>query len=105
MGGRVRSSDGNVRACKRFDMICRNTYKKSMKSAVSAKGQVTIPKKLRDRLGIRPGAVLEFREERGRLVASKARVASPTDRVYGILKLRGPTDALVRALRGKADAV
>ena len=76
-----------------------------MKATVSEKGQVTIPKKLRDRLGIRPGVVLEFREERGRLVASKARVASPTDRVYGILKLRRPTDALIRSLRGKANTV
>ena len=76
-----------------------------MKSAVSEKGQVTIPKKLRDRLGIKAGVVLEFHEERGRLVASKARSASPTDRAYGILKLGRPTDELIRALRGKADAV
>lgn len=76
-----------------------------MKSAVSEKGQVTIPKKLRDRLGIKPGAVLEFREEGGRLVAIKARNESRTDRVYGILKVGRRTDELIRALRGKADRV
>ena len=43
-----------------------------MKVVVSEKGQFTIPKKLRDRLGIRPGQVLEVDEERGRLVAAKA---------------------------------
>jgi AbrB family looped-hinge helix DNA binding protein len=32
----------------------------SMKTTVSEKGQVTIPKRLRDRLGIRPGEVLEL---------------------------------------------
>jgi AbrB family looped-hinge helix DNA binding protein len=42
-----------------------------MKSTVSEKGQVTIPKRLRDKLGIRPGTVLDFDEEQGRLVARK----------------------------------
>ena len=76
-----------------------------MKSAVSAKGQVTIPKKLRDRLGIKPGAVLEFREEKGRLVASKIHSRSPTDSVYGILKLGRRTDELMSYLRGKVDGL
>lgn len=76
-----------------------------MKSAVSEKGQVTIPKKLRDRLGIKPGAILEFREEGGRLVAAKARNESRTDRVYGILRPGRRTDERIRALRGKPDRV
>ncbi|MBV9729812.1 MAG: AbrB/MazE/SpoVT family DNA-binding domain-containing protein [Pseudonocardiales bacterium] len=38
---------------------------------VSEKGQVTIPKQLRDRLGIQPGEVLEFEEDGGRLIAVK----------------------------------
>jgi antitoxin PrlF len=33
-----------------------------MKAVVAERGQVTIPKRLRDRLGIRPGTVLEFQE-------------------------------------------
>ncbi|MBL8932738.1 MAG: AbrB/MazE/SpoVT family DNA-binding domain-containing protein, partial [Kineosporiaceae bacterium] len=44
-----------------------------MKVTVSEKGQVTIPKQLRDRLGIEPGQQLEFSEEDGRLVARKVR--------------------------------
>ena len=44
----------------------------AMKVIVSEKGQVTIPKHLRDRLGIKAGQVLEFHEESGRLVAVKA---------------------------------
>ena len=76
-----------------------------MKSVVSEKGQVTIPKRLRERLGIRPGQVLDFREESGRLVASKDVQQDPLDSVYGILNLGQPTDATVEALRGKVDKV
>jgi len=42
-----------------------------MKSVVSEKGQVTIPKALRDRLGLRAGTSLDFQAEGGRLVATK----------------------------------
>ena len=76
-----------------------------MKATVSEKGQVTIPKAVRDRLGIRPGVVLEFRAEQGRLVATKLLRQDPVESVYGILKLGRPTDNLIRALRGKPDAV
>jgi AbrB family looped-hinge helix DNA binding protein len=43
-----------------------------MKAAVSEKGQVTIPKEIRQRLGLRPGSILEFRAEGGRLIGTKA---------------------------------
>jgi len=42
-----------------------------MTTAVSEKGQVTIPKRVRDQLGIRPGTMLSFAAVNGRLVASK----------------------------------
>jgi len=42
-----------------------------MKSVVSQKGQVTIPKGCRDRLGLRPGTLLDFEALDGRLVATK----------------------------------
>jgi antitoxin PrlF len=74
-----------------------------MKSRVSGKGQVTIPKGLRDRLGIRPGAVLEFTVEDDRLVASKAREPGRLDQVFGIVDVPGGTDAALAALRGEAD--
>lgn len=76
-----------------------------MKSRVSEKGQVTIPKLLRTRLGIRPGHVLDFREEHGRLIATKAPAADPVKSVYGILKLRRRTDDVIRSLRGAPDTV
>jgi antitoxin PrlF len=43
-----------------------------VKTTVSQKGQITIPKQLRERLGIRAGDVLEFIEEEGRLVGQKS---------------------------------
>ena len=50
---------------------CKNDYTESMKAIVSEKGQVTIPKAVRNRLGIKPGTVLDFSAEEGRLVAVK----------------------------------
>ena len=76
-----------------------------MRTTVSEKGQVTIPKPLRDRLGIRPSQVLDVQEEQGRLVATKVSPKDPAESVYGILKLGRSTDDLITSLRGKADAV
>ena len=75
-----------------------------MKTIVSEKGQVTIPKPLRDRLGIRAGQALDFRAEQGQLVATKVTPQDAVESVYGILKLGRPTDEAVRVLRGAADA-
>ncbi len=77
----------------------------SMKSAVSEKGQVTIPKRLRDRLGIKHGQLLDFFEESGRLVAVKKSMADSLDEVYGILKIRFSSDRLIERLRGRADTI
>ena len=43
-----------------------------MKTIVSEKGQITIPKAVRTKLGLRPGTVLELDAEKGRLVGRKA---------------------------------
>lgn len=74
-----------------------------MQAVVSEKGQVTIPQQLRDRLGIRPGDVLGFEEDGGRLIAVKQQRRAPLDSVYGILQVTGSTDELITALRGPAD--
>ena len=88
----------------------RNSYNigmtKPMRSTVSEKGQVTIPKTIRARLGIEPGEVLEFEEEEtgGRIVAHKVAARDPVDEVYGILRLDEGTDELVQRLRGETEA-
>ena len=71
-----------------------------MKATVSEKGQVTIPKRLRERLGIRAGQTLDFEERDGTLVARKAGPADPVAEVYGSLKLGEPIDDFVRRIRG-----
>jgi len=71
-----------------------------MKAIVSEKGQVTIPKRLRERLGIRPGETLEFEDDDGRLIATKASDRDPVDELYGVLALDGGTDAWMNELRG-----
>ncbi len=43
-----------------------------MNAIVSEKGQVTIPKEVRDKLGITPGTVLDFQAVKGKIVAVKA---------------------------------
>lgn len=77
------------------------TQEVSMKAVVAERGQVTIPKRLRERLGIRPGTVLEFREEADRLVAEKAETAGALDRWYGRFGRQRRTDDIIRALRGE----
>ena len=42
-----------------------------MTSTISEKGQVTIPKPVRDKLGLRPGTIINFEAEHGKLVATK----------------------------------
>jgi antitoxin PrlF len=71
------------------------------RAIVSEKGQVTIPKEVRTRLGIKAGSVLEFEAERGRLVARKAVARDPIAAVYGTLELDESVDAFVDRLRGE----
>lgn len=81
----------------------KNSYTDGMKVVVSEKGQVTIPKKLRDELGIRPGQVLEFDREDGRLVAKKAVEANPISKIYGILDLGMSTDEFMAIVRDSPE--
>jgi antitoxin PrlF len=79
------------------------SYNLSVKtsSVVSEKGQVTIPKGLRDRLGIRPGEAVEFREESGRLIIEKAPSRDVVDELYGVVASKQRTDDFIRELRGE----
>jgi len=73
-----------------------------MKSIVSEKGQVTIPKAIRERLGLRAGAVVDFEAVEGKLVGVKR---EPDDRLRKWLgKGRVPggldVDAYLERIRG-----
>ncbi len=84
-----------------LDEPVRISYHRGMKTTVSEKGQITIPKRLRDRLGLRPGTVLDFEDANGRLVGRKLGPLDHLDELYGILELPpGGTDAFIREIRG-----
>ena len=72
-----------------------------MNAVVAERGQVTIPKALRDRLGITPRTILDFQEEDGRLVAVKVVPQDPVGSVLGCLELDRPVDELVAEMRGE----
>jgi len=73
-----------------------------MKAVLSEKGQVTIPKPLRDRLGLRPGQVIEFESRNGLLIGRKMTGGRrPVDNVFGILGFGGNVDAEIDRMRGK----
>lgn len=71
-----------------------------MKSTVSEKGQVTIPKQVRDKLGLRAGVVIEFETRDGLLIGRKHSGRSPLDAVYGILA-PFDVDKALEEMRGK----
>ncbi len=69
---------------------------------ITSKGQVTIPKKVREKLGVRPGEEVGFDEREGLVFIRKAVIKSPFDKWMGRLKhLKGQrSDDLVRECRG-----
>lgn len=77
-------------------------YPICVKTTVSERGHIVIPKELRARLGLDAGQVLECWEEAGRFVAAKAATTDPVASVYGILELGRPTDELLAEMRGPA---
>lgn len=70
-----------------------------MKATLAERGQVTIPKAIRDRLGLTAGSVLDFELEGGRLVARKV-VDDPVEELRGCLAQQS-TDAFLKSLRGE----
>ncbi len=73
-----------------------------MKTTISKKGQITVPKACRDRLGRRPGTVLDFEAVGGKLVGSK-RVSEDVFRKWrGKGRLPGAlgVDAYLARVRG-----
>lgn len=53
---------------------------------VSERGQITIPKALRDRFGINPNVEVEvIPTENGLLIQKRTAAKHPVERVYGIL--------------------
>ncbi len=70
---------------------------------ISERGQITIPKPLRDRFGMHKNVEVEFTPtERGLLLQKRAAALHPVDRVAGILD--GPDfdiDEYIEEIRGR----
>ena len=73
---------------------------------MTTKGQVTIPKRLRDHLGLKPGSGVDFEIERDGRVYLKAHDGPPESRFArwrGSLKTEMTTDEIMALLRGEDD--
>jgi len=77
----------------------KNLYYGSVDYKVSSQGQVTLPKFVRDALGIEPGDRLEFEVRGNELVGRKKRTKANFDRFRGILADGRSTDEIMRELR------
>ena len=69
---------------------------------VTSKGQVTLPKEIREKLGVQPGENVGFEEKNGLIYIRKTIKKSPFDKWAGKLDhLKGQqSDKLVKELRG-----
>jgi len=80
-----------------FDFPDMNSYNPNMKSVISERGQVTIPKEIRDRLGLRHGLEIEFEARNGLLIGRKANPEDPVAAVTGIIGSRNVDGELVKS--------
>lgn len=71
-----------------------------MRTRISERGQITIPKAVRDRLGIRGGTELEFETEGGRIIVTKASRPDALRSLVGVVRDERGTDEMIRELRG-----
>jgi antitoxin PrlF len=78
-----------------------------MANKVTSKGQVTIPKRIRDYLGVEPGSEVNFRRaEDGHIIIERADGTRPPSRFAKLLGSAGPgptTDELMKLLRGDPE--
>jgi len=78
---------------------------KKVNSVVTERGQITIPKSIRDKAGIMAGTVLIFEYQGGKITVSKDINENPVSSVYGCLKNISPyktTDEYIHKIRGAA---
>jgi len=75
---------------------------KKMEAKIAERGQITIPKPIREKLGLKKGTLLDFRTENGKIIAEKVVLHDPIKKVMGILKNEiSDTDEFMKEIRGK----
>ena len=84
-----------------LDVLGKENDALPMKSTISAKGQITVPAAVRQRLGLSAGTPVTFELRReGVLLRKGSRGQHPMDEVYGILRLPKSVDATLDEMRG-----
>jgi antitoxin PrlF len=75
----------------------------AMEATVAERGQITLPKKVRDALGLSKGMKLKVELDGGRIILRKD-VDDAVSRLRGLIKLPPgkTTDDVMRELRGRA---
>lgn len=76
-------------------------------ATVTSKGQVTLPKAIRDALGLSPGSQVEFELEDGKVLLRKRVSAEALQRWEGHLRGQlpaGSVDGMMEMLRGERPA-
>ncbi|MBU2512363.1 AbrB/MazE/SpoVT family DNA-binding domain-containing protein [bacterium] len=69
---------------------------------IGERGQLTIPKNLREKYGLLPNIEVELvPEDFGVVIKKKTHHSNPVQKVYGILKKNTSTDDLIKAMRGQ----
>ena len=69
---------------------------------ISERGQITIPKRLRDRFGMNHNVEVEMTATPdGLLIQKRTAAKHPVERVYGILGGGGSTDDYLDEVRGR----
>lgn len=63
------------------------------------KGQVTIPKKIREVIGIKPGSGVEFKIHDGKCIVNKVIEKNPFQKWVGYLKINKTTDQIMKDTR------
>lgn len=76
------------------------SYNRITMPTVTSKGQVTIPKGVRDELGLRAGTVVEFEIDGNSVRLRKVESRRAIERWRGTLDLPEPVDRFVDGLRG-----
>ena len=69
---------------------------------IGERGQVTIPKQIREQYGLMPNIEVEFIPEKtGILLRKKTQNTSVIEQVYGILDKKSSTDDFIELIRGR----
>jgi len=69
---------------------------------ISERGQITIPKRLRDRFGLSKDIEMDLvSTKEGILIQKSSKVKQPVDLLYGLLNRPSKTDNYIEEVRGR----